>query len=642
MSRQKTHQPRCGDFPKVFSRVDKPSKDFTTVSQCQTDSGILEFMAEDDLLSRHVLILAGERSRGKKEKKSRFSPRTLAEIRPDFTLLEAQLQTLQLFGFSLSQVSIFVGNLGSWNQKAIAFLQDIDIAVITDEAASKFRSGHALGAGLRHIEPEKAPLVINGDLLLDTSHLSMVLGSPRTTMILARQVNWLGEHGTRIALGADGNVLCGKNVDRNILPWRVYAGIMSLSSDVVVRLKKNDEDSNCTAIQRVVGASQPGECSIVEMNSRAVNEPIELRGGSDAAVDLQIRVRKSAEGVAAGKLSNEITWLKALPEEVEAYFPRVLDSGTEAGSSWFEMPYISQMSLRKAAMTGLLSAKSILTTVAEIIQFFETNFYSSKLGPPPSDWLFQTHFSRFHSRRAESERRSPLLRTLFHQETVVINGRKYRNLPELVDVLQGDGGLRLDVTPAELTAVHGDLHFQNILLGQQLGLSGAVFVDPRGELNGSDPFYDFGKLLHSVNGLYDFIHTDQFLLGITEQNRFGLTFELSFPESRTLSTYQDVAKELPHLIGATASSTNVPDWKASLFFSEAMHFATVMQFHLAKDESGVRSAALYLQAVILMNRFVEEFGVESFDNRRIPPAEKHLPSVSTSPPVESQSPDRSQ
>lgn len=62
-------------------------------------------------------------------------------------------------------------------------------------------------------------------------------------------------------------------------------------------------------------------------------------------------------------------------------------------------------------------------------------------------------------------------------------------------------------TPQELVMIHGDFHFQNILISDDY--SDFVIADPRGELAGSDIFYDFGKLWHSFDGKYDLIHTKQ-------------------------------------------------------------------------------------------------------------------------------------
>ena len=70
-----------------------------------------------------------------------------------------------------------------------------------------------------------------------------------------------------------------------------------------------------------------------------------------------------------------------------------------------------------------------------------------------------------------------------------------------------------EMAPKALRMIHGDLHFQNILIdfGNKRKF---VLADPRGELGGSDIYYDLGKLWHSCNALYDFIHTDMFDISV--------------------------------------------------------------------------------------------------------------------------------
>ena len=62
------------------------------------------------------------------------------------------------------------------------------------------------------------------------------------------------------------------------------------------------------------------------------------------------------------------------------------------------------------------------------------------------------------------------------------------------------------MVPKSLYQIHGDLHFQNILVGDSS--KNFILADPRGDKEGSDIFYDMGKLWHSFNGKYDLIHTD--------------------------------------------------------------------------------------------------------------------------------------
>ena len=79
--------------------------------------------------------------------------------------------------------------------------------------------------------------------------------------------------------------------------------------------------------------------------------------------------------------------------------------------------------------------------------------------------------------------------------------------------------------------IHGDLCFPNILFDPLSRLF--KFIDPRGSFGEAgvfgDPRYDVAKLLHSIDGGYDFLIHDMF-----EVSRKGteLTLQQFFPENR--------------------------------------------------------------------------------------------------------------
>ena len=70
---------------------------------------------------------------------------------------------------------------------------------------------------------------------------------------------------------------------------------------------------------------------------------------------------------------------------------------------------------------------------------------------------------------------------------------------ELVDIL----------TPKKTHMIHGDFHFDNILIDPNK-TSNFILIDTRGESKGFDYAYDLGKLWHSFHGMYGMIHKEEF------------------------------------------------------------------------------------------------------------------------------------
>lgn len=135
-----------------------------------------------------------------------------------------------------------------------------------------------------------------------------------------------------------------------------------------------------------------------------------------------------------------------------------------------------------------------------------------------------------------------------------------------------------------------------------------ILADPRGELNGSDIYYDFGKLWHSFNGFYDLIHTDISEASMLYTNQEESSFSLKLGNSDLLSIYQQIKNDVEKLI-LNYPIAKDPDFKLKIHFAEVMHFSSLMWFHLKHDKTENRALCLYLQAIRLANDLLKNLGL---------------------------------
>jgi len=92
----------------------------------------------------------------------------------------------------------------------------------------------------------------------------------------------------------------------------------------------------------------------------------------------------------------------------------------------------------------------------------------------------------------------------------MLNGQLYWNAPAMIAYMQASPDFNQLIALKHVSSyVHGDLHFENILIDPKA--QKFKLVDPRG-YRYCDVYYDFGKLSHSLNGKYDFLHEDKFEL----------------------------------------------------------------------------------------------------------------------------------
>jgi thiamine kinase-like enzyme len=316
-------------------------------------------------------------------------------------------------------------------------------------------------------------------------------------------------------------------------------------------------------------------------------------------------VKKEAEGKGRSKLINEIEWLLSIPKELKPYFSEVLEYDIESPHVFYNVPYYGSRNLREHIFMGDFNADDTILFLKDLLQWMFQNVYSRKISDAPKDWLIQKHINRVLDRLPECCEKSDELRKLINAKKIIINGKEYRNVRELYEIILNNEDFINRLNPKELVMIHGDLHFQNILLSNETD-TGFILVDPRGEKLGSDIYYDIGKLLHSFHAKYDFIHSDQFKLKVDLDKDIPVT-SFEFTNEYMVNIYDEIYIKFLDIIQTFEYFKKDPDWKMKAYFAEASHLCSVMTFHVGKTDNSERVMTLYLTGVILINEFFEQF-----------------------------------
>lgn len=191
------------------------------------------------------------------------------------------------------------------------------------------------------------------------------------------------------------------------------------------------------------------------------------------------------------------------------------------------------------------------------------------------------------------------------------------------------------ITPpeSEIRLIHGDLHFDNILI-DPFDLNNPIdkLIDP-GDFysEGGDIAYDLGKLMHSFNGLYDFIHEGLYDVSYEiDDKKLIYTININANEyifRRPFSTGGSGAEvvgysplyggEIVNYLYIRAKNESIIKKVFSDFgnksieklikrakFNEALHFLTMAPFHMTVDPK--RTLAIYVTGLILMDLWLHE------------------------------------
>ncbi|MDR2420799.1 MAG: hypothetical protein LBD49_01665 [Oscillospiraceae bacterium] len=523
----------------------------------------------------------------------------------EMTVIERHISLLNVNGFANDDICVLFGSGGIWNIESVKSKIE---KIRTKKAFVKknnvlkercFDSDFFDGEDL---------LIIEGNRVLDMATIARLRRYSEKNVLVVHGLLDPDNIQTVIAV-ENNNVTAIGNSESAAFPWIAFAGIARLSADAVACLKKAVVFSRplLDAISDILQSCEIKAIKYDDLVHGMLNGGYssELTGGSYSKLNYRLVVKKEDGGAGRLKLINEIEWLLSLPAELKPYFSEVLEYDLASPSVFYNVPYYGSRNLRENIFDGHYNADAACGFLEKLLDWLFKNVYSRKLGVAPDNWITEKHINRVLSRLAECSEKCELLGRIIEAERVEINGAEYRNIRELFTRLSGMGDFIKLLNPAYLSMIHGDLHFQNILLYNGTD-TGFMLVDPRGERLGSDIYYDMGKLWHSVHAKYDFIHTDQF--------KYALSFDRSVPAASysftntfAESVYDEIYKKLLGMVTKYDFIRNDPDWEMKALFAEAAHLCSVATFHIGKTGTADRAVVLYLAGVKLINEFFDKY-----------------------------------
>lgn len=547
-------------------------------------------------------------------------PRCLTQIAGSVTLLERQLRVLMLCGISRNDIVVVVGSQGVWSNNAdVEAVRSYGCSICINNHNINSHSGYSLLLALEHLKPDEKCLVISGDVNFEVKHVEVLLAEAKECVALVRQALAVSERGVFINTKSNQIVSVGTSIDSVVFPWYIFCGMITLTPTLVEAYKKNIHNINTLSYFEALFKNKCKETIyFIDFNSPISGEQSfetvtrDLTGGSYANLKKRHLVRKQANGEGRQKLLDEINWLLSLPTELKRFFPTVEDYQCEGDSVWFDMPWYDLNNLRKNILTGAYNPASVAEFNGKVLDFMFSKIYPNIIGSSPDNWVEEKHINRVILRIQQCYNRAPVFRSIILADKIEINGIVYKNIPQLIYSIKSCEKLKQFFKPDYLRMIHGDLHFQNMLVTNNK--QRFILADPRGELLGSDVYYDLGKLWHSFNGMYDLIHTDQIMMTYSKKNECNnIVVNLELGTEKLRQGYHEIHNLISNQIIKYDFVAKDKYWLLKIKFAEAMHFSSVMPFHLKNDGTETRSIALYFAAVMLINELVGELEYHSLD-----------------------------
>ena len=520
------------------------------------------------------------------------------------TVIERQISLLNVNGISDDEICALFCSCGIWELENVkARTERIPCRkIFTDKS-------EILPAGIFDSDFfSDDVLILEGNQVFDIAILSRLRRYRQKNVLVVRYLTDPDSVSKTLRLEGD-KVSAASDSEMAAFPWVSFAGIARLSREAVNRLRSTviHPMSLSEAINPLLNTAEISYIDYDDLLYGKLNggHSDELIGGSYSKLNYRLVVKKEDDGPGRQKLINEINWLLNLPEELKPYFSEVLACDTENRKVFFDVPYYGSRNLREYIFDGHFDADSAVSFLEKLLDWMFEKVYSRRISDAPKDWTMNKHIIRVLDRLPEVSEKSIALRKIIQAERLIINGKEYTNIHELFTRLAGMDKLIKTLNPAELIMIHGDLHFQNILVYSEND-KGFMLVDPRGELYGSDLYYDMGKLWHSFHGKYDFIHSDQFRLKLSWDGKTPIA-EYELTNKFSVHIYDEIHTKFLRMITKYEAVNKDPLWEMKALFSEAAHFSSVSTFHVGKKATDERPIVLYLTGVILINEFFSKY-----------------------------------
>ena len=259
----------------------------------------------------------------------------------------------------------------------------------------------------------------------------------------------------------------------------------------------------------------------------------------------------------SAKFINEINYYRLVPRDLAMFFPRLVDFSLAPKDLYLTLEYYGYPTLSEVWVFEEFEAKyweSVFQTLQKIVACFEK--YSAELS---SKTTFDFYWNKTVDRLNTFATQHPDFARLTKAKSIELNGRKLRGWPTIQKAVEA----RVKKLSANVRGqiIHGDMCFTNILCDPVSRLF--KFIDPRGSFGESgiygDGRYDLAKLLHSLDGGYDFLIHDMFML---EHRGEKIQLQQFFPANRPA-----VLKAFQQIFGASHNVNEIRTLEGLLFLS---------------------------------------------------------------------------
>ncbi len=301
--------------------------------------------------------------------------------------------------------------------------------------------------------------------------------------------------------------------------------------------------------------------------------------------------RKYAFGTDGDKLYEQICWLEKYKDILP--LPEILKQKKTDLYCFYDMPYRSN-TVNLFQYVHSVPVDMGWSIIQRAFEMMEKSIYQRDAHPADRETIHRYVNSKVQ-KNLERIKAGKAIRLISQYETVFINGVSYPNLDYYLEYLKEEY-LQSVFHDDTYSVIHGDMTIENIICVREKDEDDFYIIDPNAGNIHDSPNLDYGKMLQSLHGGYEFLMATQSVS--VSENRIDFLF-----------TKSSVYNELHNRMRAYMILNFGVERTKSIYFHEIINWLRLMTYKFEKDEK--RAMLFYAGLLMVLNDVVKMFGLET-------------------------------
>ena len=299
--------------------------------------------------------------------------------------------------------------------------------------------------------------------------------------------------------------------------------------------------------------------------------------------------RKYAFGKDGEKLYQQVQWIE--DNSARLTLPGIIKQDYTKAYCFYDMPYASH-SVGLFEYVHSMPLDKGWRMIQGVLESLEASIYKVDIRKADKETINEYIESKVDKNLCKIKG-AKRINSLQQFDTVYINGVEYKNLPFYEKFLNKKFLYKIFQNDT-YSVIHGDLTIENIICTREDdGTDDFYIIDPNPGNVHDSPNLDYGKLLQSIHGGYEF------LMSTTGISVNGNHIDFMFTKS---SVYIELHKRLRDYMHNNLGEERT----RSIYFHEIIHWLRLMPYKIEKD--GKRALLFYAGMLMVMDDVIEMYG----------------------------------